>query len=46
MNDCTRIELIDVSGLGEVRPGDDLAALIADAAELMTGVVAGTPAAV
>ena len=39
MSDGTRIELIGVTGLGEVRPGDDLATLIADAAELADGDV-------
>jgi coenzyme F420-0:L-glutamate ligase/coenzyme F420-1:gamma-L-glutamate ligase len=38
VNDA-RIEVIGVSGLGEVRPGDDLATLIADAAELAEGDV-------
>jgi coenzyme F420-0:L-glutamate ligase/coenzyme F420-1:gamma-L-glutamate ligase len=39
VSDGTRIELIGVTGLGEVRPGDDLATLIADAAELADGDV-------
>lgn len=39
MSDGTRIEVIGVSGLGEVHPGDDLATLIADAAELAEGDV-------
>lgn len=39
MSDGTRIELIGVSGMGEVRPGDDLTALIAGAAELADGDV-------
>lgn len=39
MSDGTRIELIGVSGMGEVRPGDDLASLIAEAAELVDGDV-------
>jgi coenzyme F420-0:L-glutamate ligase/coenzyme F420-1:gamma-L-glutamate ligase len=38
VNDA-RIEVIGVSGLGEVHPGDDLATLIADAAELAEGDV-------
>ena len=33
------IELIPVHGIGEVRPGDDLAALIAEAVELLDGDV-------
>ena len=39
MSDGTRIELIGVSGIGEVRPGDDLATLIAEVAELVDGDV-------
>ena len=39
MTDGTRIDLIGVSGIGEVRPGDDLATLIAEVAELVDGDV-------
>ena len=33
------IELIGVTGIGEIRPGDDLASLIADACQLLAGDV-------
>lgn len=36
---ATRLEIVPVTGIGEVRPGDDLAALIADRAELLDGDV-------
>ena len=32
-----RVEVLPVTGIGEVRPGDDVAALLAEAAELRDG---------
>ena len=36
---AAHLEIVPVTGIGEVRPGDDLAALVADRAELLDGDV-------